>query len=95
LAFSPDVFLGVFGQGHGTVTSSPGGINCEPTCDAIFARGTTVTLTAQGTIFGQPDGFNGWGDDGLSAGKAKTCTLVMAINKFVSAFFFCPECIFF
>lgn len=32
--------------GNGTVTSSPNGINCGPTCDATFDPGTVVTLTA-------------------------------------------------
>ena len=33
------------GTGSGTVTSSPVGINCGPTCSASFNPGTQVTLT--------------------------------------------------
>ncbi|MFT3838619.1 MAG: hypothetical protein QM723_16695 [Myxococcaceae bacterium] len=37
------------GDGTGTVTSSPTGINCPGTCTAAFAPNTTVTLTATAT----------------------------------------------
>jgi len=33
-------------SGNGTITSSPSGINCGAECTAVFANGTTVTLTA-------------------------------------------------
>ena len=33
-------------SGAGVVTSAPTGISCEPTCQATFQNGTTVTLTA-------------------------------------------------
>ena len=45
------------GTGGGTVTSSPVGITCAPSCVANSASGMTVTLTAT------PDGaskFDGW-----------------------------------
>jgi hypothetical protein len=32
--------------GSGTVSSSPAGINCPPTCSAMFPAGTMITLTA-------------------------------------------------
>ena len=34
------------GEGSGTVTSSPAGINCGPSCSGSYAYGTTVTLKA-------------------------------------------------
>ena len=34
------------GTGRGTVTSEPAGISCGITCEATFAKGTEVTLTA-------------------------------------------------
>ena len=34
------------GGGSGTVTSSPAGINCGASCNALFLENTTVTLTA-------------------------------------------------
>lgn len=80
---SSDVFLSVSVSGSGSVTSSPGGINCGRTCAAGFARGTTVTLTAQG----QSSTFNGWSGDCASAGTHATCTLVMTTNKHVGASF--------
>lgn len=38
--------LTVTKSGKGTVTSSPSGINCGATCQAGFAKGSVVTLTA-------------------------------------------------
>ncbi len=34
------------GNGQGTVTSSPAGINCGVSCSALYTSGTSVTLTA-------------------------------------------------
>ena len=41
---SPTVQLSVSENGSGTVTSSPGGINCGSTCTETFDAGTSVTL---------------------------------------------------
>jgi hypothetical protein len=45
------------GQGHGTVTSSPVGIDCGPTCEAEFEKGGLVTLAAQPSL---GSGFGVW-----------------------------------
>jgi Divergent InlB B-repeat domain len=48
------------GSGQGTVISSPGGINCGPTCSAPFTGNTRVTLVANalpGSVFA---GWNGY-----------------------------------
>ena len=37
--------LSVTTNGSGLVTSSPGGINCGPTCSFVYDQGTAVTLT--------------------------------------------------
>ena len=45
------------GTGHGTITSAPAGIDCGSTCDADFAPGASLVLTAT------PDAasvFTGW-----------------------------------
>ena len=58
------------GTGSGTVTSSPAGINCAPTCAASFASGSTVTLTttpAAGSVLGS------W--TGCDAVVGTTCTI--------------------
>ncbi len=67
--------LNVTNAGHGTVTSSPSGINCGTACSASFDSGTAVTLTAT------PDSGYGvtWSGDCDSTGHvtmsaAKTCT---------------------
>jgi hypothetical protein len=68
--------LSVTNSGHGTVTSTPSGINCGVTCSASFDSGTAVTLTAA------PDSGYGvaWSGDCDSTGHvtmsaAKTCTV--------------------
>jgi uncharacterized repeat protein (TIGR01451 family) len=69
------------GAGSGTVTSSPGGIQCGSTCTASYDAGTYVTLTAV------PDSsmvFTGWG--GGCAGTG-TCLLTMGANTTVTANF--------
>lgn len=45
------------GNGTGTVTSSPAGINCGSTCSAGYVSGTVVTLTA---VAGTGQNFGGW-----------------------------------
>src|SRR5690349_13602294 len=45
------------GNGTGTVTSNPAGIDCTPSCSAIFAEGTSVTLTATAAT---GSNFTGW-----------------------------------
>ncbi len=72
------------GTGHGTVTSSVGGISCTTgTCTASVASGTTVTLTATpGTDYG----FTGW--SGACTGTATTCTVTMSAAQSVTATFF-------
>src|SRR5580658_478633 len=45
------------GAGAGTIASNPSGINCAPTCNASFASGTQVTLTA---IAVENSSFAGW-----------------------------------
>lgn len=64
------------GNGIGTVTSTPSGIACGPTCQARFALNTSVTLVATA---GSGSAFVGWG--GNCAGgfvtmdATKTCTV--------------------
>jgi uncharacterized repeat protein (TIGR02543 family) len=69
------------GTGTGTVTSSPGGINCGATCAYDFNENTSVTLTAT------PDAgstFAGWG--GACSGTG-TCTVNLTSPLTVTATF--------
>jgi phospholipase C len=69
------------GNGSGTVTSSPAGISCSPTCTASFSAGTVVKLTltpANGSYFA------GW--SGACKGTG-SCTLTMNGNLAATATF--------
>ena len=69
------------GNGSGTVTSSPAGINCGTTCTANFPNGTAVTLTAAANTNST---FGGW--SGACTGTA-TCTVTLTGNATVTATF--------
>ena len=70
------------GTGTGTVSSSPAGISCAPTCSANFNAGTQVTLTATP---GTNSSFVGWG--GACAGSNPTCLVTLTANSQVTATF--------
>lgn len=70
------------GTGSGTVTSSPGGIDCGPTCSANFDEGIQVTLTAV------PDAsaaFLGW--SGACTNTSGPCVVTMSSATSVTARF--------
>jgi VCBS repeat-containing protein len=69
-------------DGSGAVTSSPDGIDCGATCDAVFDEGATVTLTATAS---SNSSFEGWG--GSCSGTAATCTVTMSATADVIAHF--------
>lgn len=64
------ITITIAGDGSGTVTSNPAGINCPGTCSARFARFTNVGLTA--TAAGDSQ-FLAWRGDCASAGASETC----------------------
>jgi uncharacterized repeat protein (TIGR02543 family) len=92
----PSLNVNMSGTGGGTVTSSPAGISCTSragagfggACDATFAAGSTVTVTAK------PDSFSvfaGWIDSpprsiGVCRGTS-ACTLTMDTVKIAYASF--------
>lgn len=79
---SPQLTVTLSGNGTGTVTSKPAGINCGKTCSAMFSSGTSVTLTATPTNGAK---FGGW--SGACTG-ATTCTVMMgSSNQAVTATF--------
>jgi len=71
------------GSGTGAVTSSPAGISCGTTCNADFAYGTLVTLTAS---HGSNSEFGGWSGDGCS-GTSTTCVVTLNQARSVEASF--------
>ncbi len=70
------------GSGAGSVTSAPVGINCGATCDAYFAIGSSVTLTAtaaSGSV------LTGW--SGGCTGTSSTCVVTLSAATSVTATF--------
>ncbi len=63
--------LNLVTNGSGTVSSSPGGLNCGATCSASFATGTSVTLHASP---GSGYAISSWSGGGCS-GTSSTCTV--------------------
>ena len=79
---TPDsLTVSLSGNGLGTVTSAPAGINCGTSCMAGFSPGTQVTLTATA---GTNSAFAGW--SGTCAGTA-SCTVTVNNNTAVGAAF--------
>jgi uncharacterized repeat protein (TIGR02543 family) len=77
----PTFALSVSAVGSGTVTSSPAGINCTPTCTSAFTGGTPVSLTVTSA---SGFAFAGWG--GACSGQG-TCIVTMNAAQTVSASF--------
>ena len=74
------------GDGGGTVSSSPSGIDCGDAgsaCSTPFAAGETVTLTAVPDSFSHFTGFGGAG----CSGAATTCTVMLDSDTAVTATF--------
>jgi hypothetical protein len=73
------------GTGNGSVSSSPAGISCSPTCSAGFAPDTEVTLIATpapGSI------FSGWAASGdCFAISGTSCRVRIDGDKIVAAMF--------
>jgi uncharacterized delta-60 repeat protein len=69
----------ISGSGSSTVTSSPAGIACPPTCAASFPTGSQVTLTASPSTT-----FIGWAGDCSGLGS---CSLSMDTEHAVLATF--------
>ncbi len=69
------------GNGSGTVTSNPAGVNCGTDCNEVYAYGTVVTLT----VSSNPEAnFTKW--SGACTGTG-VCIVTMDANKSVAAEF--------
>ncbi len=82
---NPRLTLRIAGNGAGSVTSMPAGINCSSgTCTSSLPPGT-VTLTphsAEGSL------FTGWSGGGCS--KASSCEVTLTADTTVTATFYTP-----
>jgi len=85
MAFKPphsfQLTVQMSGNGAGTVTSSPGGINCGHSCSSAFSADSTVTLTAAAN---SGSSFIGW--SGACTGTSP-CTIKLTGNTQVTAAF--------
>jgi len=70
------------GEGTGTVTSNPSGINCGSTCNYDFDNNTEVTLTAEAA---GGSTFTAWSGEGCSG--TGTCVVTMSQARAVTANF--------
>jgi hypothetical protein len=70
------------GDGDGTVTSNPAGVDCGLTCSSKFQSGTNVILTATA---GDNSFFAGWSGEGCSG--TGTCAVSMTQARNVTATF--------
>lgn len=72
------------GNGSGTVTSSPAGIDCGAICQANYNFGTVVALTAAAT---NGSTFSGWSGDAdcadgsVTVNAARNCTATFTLNQ--------------
>jgi hypothetical protein len=72
----PKLSVQVAGTGGGRIRSNPSGIDCGTACDAAFAIGTQVTLTAvadPGSHFDRWTGNSDCTDGRVTMSQAKTC----------------------
>jgi len=74
--------VGTTGDGAGTVSSSPSGIDCGPDCSELYANGSSVTLTAAPSVGSV---FTGW--NGCDEVSGMTCTVTVAAEASVTAKF--------
>ena len=74
------------GEGSGSITSSPSGINCGSDCSAVYYAGSTVTLTA--TADNECSVFSGWSDRCTGTGP---CTIELTADTAVTAVFDLPD----
>jgi len=74
--------ISVTGEGAGTITSSPGNVDCGSPCSGAYAPGTTVTLSAKPDEESRFAGFTG-----CDASTASTCTVTLSSSRTVGAAF--------
>jgi hypothetical protein len=79
---SATLHIGKIGTGHGTITSSPAGINCGTTCSKAFPTTARPVLTAT-PVSGSA--FLGWSV--AACGVSRTCAVSMASSKTVTVHF--------
>jgi uncharacterized repeat protein (TIGR02543 family) len=70
------------GVGVGTVTATPGTVNCGTQCSYQYGAGTLVTLSESPAASST---FTGWSGD--CAGTSSTCTVTMSQTRYVTATF--------
>jgi hypothetical protein len=85
-AVTPTLAVTKAGPGHGTIVSSPAGIDCGSDCSQAYAAGTRVTLTVSAAAGSQFAGWSGHADcaDGIllaDADKACVATFILLVRR--------------
>jgi len=76
------IAVSLSGDGQGTVTSDPAGIDCGSTCIADFTPGTMATFIAAADLGSV---FSGWG--GACSGSTPVCVVPVNTSQVVTAEF--------
>ena len=84
----PTLTVLLAGNGAGTVTSAPNGIDCGLSCTESFNLGTLVTLTATPAV---GSFFTSWAGCTPDAVNPNVCTLTMNVATNVTATFSVPN----
>ena len=74
------------GQGAGTITSVPSGIDCGSDCSELYQWGAIITLTAQSDLSST---FSGWA--GCDSVNGNQCIIDMTGDQAVTAAFTLPS----
>ena len=88
---APTLSIALAGSGRGTVTGTPGSINCtnasgstSGTCEAELEDGAEVTLSATAELGST---FVGWSGDDVTCGANTPCAMTVSDSRTVTATF--------
>jgi hypothetical protein len=78
-----ELAVSISGEGNGSITSNPSGIDCGSACKASFEKGDTVILTAR--PIDEYSSFSEW--SGCTTSTGNECSVVMNDKHNVTATF--------
>lgn len=78
-----DLSVQIFGDGQGTVVSSPSGISCPGDCSGEFELGSVITLNptpAAGSVFSSFSGSADCADGSITVNSNTACVAVFSLE---------------